>query len=361
MKEIEKKFLVKDIDLTKYKYIDITQAYLNTTNPTIRVRKYGNDYFLTYKRKIKTDKNLKIHDEYELPITENVFNKLLKKTEGNIINKRRYIIDLDNNLKAELDVYFDNLEGLKTVEVEFKTEKDSLFFKKPDWFLEDVTTNKNYTNSSLAMLNNLKDLKEKDMLGKILIATSNKGKIKEFEEIFKDFEILSLKDIEKLLNKKINIDENKNTFKENALEKARGLYNQVGEDYICIADDSGISIDALDGFPGVHTARWMDADDHTKNLCLLEKLKDIKKEDRKCHYTTVIALKYRNIEKIFEYTLDGIVSTNTRGDNGFGFDEIFELKNGKTLAEISIDEKNKISPRKKDLDQLREYLKTKNT
>ena len=79
MKEIEKKYLVKDIDLKKYKYIDITQAYLNTTNPTIRVRKYGNDYFLTYKRKIETDKNIKIRDENELPITEEVFNKLIKK------------------------------------------------------------------------------------------------------------------------------------------------------------------------------------------------------------------------------------------------------------------------------------------
>ncbi len=160
MKEIEKKYLVKDIDLKKYKYIDITQAYLNTTNPTIRVRKYGNDYFLTYKRKIETDKNIKIRDEYELPITEEVFNKLIKKREGNIINKRRYIIELENNLKAELDVYFDDLEGLKTVEVEFKTENDSLSFKKPDWFLEDVSTNKNYTNSSLAMIHNIKDMEK---------------------------------------------------------------------------------------------------------------------------------------------------------------------------------------------------------
>ena len=160
MKEIEKKYLVKDIDLSKYKYIDITQAYLNTTHPTIRVRKYGNDYFLTYKSRIQTNKNLKICEEYELPITEEVFKKLIKKREGNIINKRRYIIELENNLKAELDVYFDNLEGLKTVEIEFKTENDSLTFKKPDWFLDDVTTNKSYTNSSLATINNIKDLEK---------------------------------------------------------------------------------------------------------------------------------------------------------------------------------------------------------
>ena len=197
------------------------------------------------------------------------------------------------------------------------------------------------------------------MSNKILVATSNKGKIKEFKEIFKDFEILSIKDIEKLLNRKIIIKENQNTFKDNALEKVRGLYNQVGEDYICIADDSGISIDALDGFPGVHTARWMDADDHTKNLCLLEKLKDKNKENRVCHYTTVIALKTKEEEKIFEHTIDGVVSDRPKGENGFGFDEIFELKNKKTLAEIPPVEKLKLSPRRKALDKLRKYLEEK--
>ena len=161
---------------------------------------------------------------------------------------------------------------------------------------------------------------------------------------------------EKLLNKKIIIKEDKNTFKENAIEKAKCLYEQAGEKYICVADDSGISIDALDGFPGIHTARWMDADDHTKNLCLLEKLKNIKKEQRKCHYTTVIAIKTNKEEKTFENTLDGIVSTKVRGDNGFGFDEIFELKSKKTLAELSTDEKLKLSPRKKALDKLKKYL-----
>ena len=134
------------------------------------------------------------------------------------------------------------------------------------------------------------------------------------------------------------------------------MYKQVGEEYICIADDSGISIDALDGFPGVHTARWMDADDHTKNIHLLEKIKGVEKEKRTCHYTTVIALKNKEEEQTFEYTLSGIVSDNYRGNNGFGFDEIFELPNGLTLAEISSEEKYEISPRKKALDKIKEYL-----
>lgn len=191
---------------------------------------------------------------------------------------------------------------------------------------------------------------------KVLVASSNKGKIKEFKEIFKGYEVLPIKEAEELLGYKIEVNEEQDTFKDNALEKVRDMYKQVGEEFICIADDSGISIDALDGFPGVHTARWMDADDHIKNIHLLEKMKNIKKEQRTCHYTTVIALKDKFEEKTFEYTLSGIVSDEFRGDNGFGFDEIFELPSGLTLAEISTEEKYSISPRKKALDQIINYL-----
>ena len=80
------------------------------------------------------------------------------------------------------------------------------------------------------------------------------------------------------------------------------------------------------------------------------------KEKRKCHYTTVIALKSKNFEETFEYVLSGIVSDAARGENGFGFDEIFELSNGKTLAEISTIEKLKLSPRKEALDMANRYL-----
>lgn len=191
----------------------------------------------------------------------------------------------------------------------------------------------------------------------IIVASSNKGKIREIKEIFKDYDVLSIKDMEGILGKKIVVNENKDTFKDNALEKVRDLYEQVGDEYICIADDSGISIDILNGFPGVHTARWLDADDHIKNLELLKKVGKTVKEKRRCYYTTVIALKSKNVEETFECVLSGIVSNNARGENGFGFDEIFELPNGKTLAEISTLEKLKLSPRKEALDKLNKYLK----
>ncbi len=197
------------------------------------------------------------------------------------------------------------------------------------------------------------------MSKKILVAASNNnGKIREIKEIFNDYDILSISEMEKKLGKKIIVTENQMTFSENAREKVNCLYQEIGEDYICIGDDSGISIDALDGFPGVHTARWMNADDHIKNLELLKRLENIPKNKRQCHYTTVIAIKGKEIDKTFEYTLDGIISLNVRGNNGFGFDEIFELPNGKTLAEITMKEKLELSPRRKALDMAIEYLKS---
>lgn len=188
----------------------------------------------------------------------------------------------------------------------------------------------------------------------IILASNNQGKIKEIKYIFKDYDVIALKEAEQLLGKELIVTEDQETFQDNALEKVRTLYDQVGDAYTCIADDSGLSIDSLDGFPGVHTARWVDADDHTKNLMLLEKLED--KDDRTCHYTTVIALKDANEERVFEYTLDGQIADNCRGDNGFGFDEIFEIENGKTLAEISTEEKTSISPRTKALEKIEKYL-----
>lgn len=191
----------------------------------------------------------------------------------------------------------------------------------------------------------------------LVVASNNNGKIKEIKEIFTDYDILSISEMEKKLGKKIIVTENQMTFSENTKEKVNCLYQEIGEEYICIGDDSGISIDALDGFPGVHTARWMNADDHMKNLELLKRLENVPKNKRKCHYTTVIAIKGKEIDKIFEYTLDGIISLNVRGNNGFGFDEIFELPNGKTLAEITMKEKLELSPRRKALDMAIEYLK----
>ncbi len=190
----------------------------------------------------------------------------------------------------------------------------------------------------------------------IVVASSNNGKLNEIRKIFNDYEVISIKDMEEKLGKKIIVKEEQDTFEANALEKVRDLYNQVGEEYICIGDDSGISIDILKGFPGVYTARWMDASDHIKNIELLKKVGNVSKDKRTCHYTTVIALKSKDFEKTFSYTLDGFVSNSVRGENGFGFDEIFELENGLTLAELSTEDKLAISPRRKTLEMVDTFV-----
>jgi XTP/dITP diphosphohydrolase len=192
---------------------------------------------------------------------------------------------------------------------------------------------------------------------KIVLASDNKGKIKEIKELYKNFEVISLKEMEEILGKKLVVSEEQNTFEKNALEKCSCLYELVkdyDENVICIADDSGISIDGLNGFPGVHTARWMNADDHTKNLELLIKMEG--NHNRGCHYTTSIALISKDIKEVCSYTLDGTMTTKCIGDNGFGFDEIFMLPNNLTLAQISTEEKYKISPRTKALDMIKEII-----
>lgn len=186
---------------------------------------------------------------------------------------------------------------------------------------------------------------------RIIVASGNKGKLKEIGEIFQDYEIVPIKQIEEERGIKFNIVEDEKTFKRNALVKAKQISQQLGDNSIVLADDSGISINALNGFPGVHTQRWMDANDHIKNLALLDKMKG--KIDRKCKYTTAIAISDGNLAIAVDYSLKGVVTFEVRGDNGFGFDEIFELPSGKTLAEITTEEKYKISPRKKALEKIK--------
>ncbi len=190
----------------------------------------------------------------------------------------------------------------------------------------------------------------------ILVASNNKGKIKEIKDIFNDFDIITLKEMETKLNKKLEANEDADSFKENALQKVTELVNQLDENIIVMGDDSGLKIDALDGFPGIHTHRWMDADDHTKNLALLEKMKDVPDQLRSCQYTTAIAIADKNITNVVEYSLYGYVAKSPAGCNGFGFDEIFVLDSGKTLAELTSEQKYEISPRKKALEEIRKIL-----
>lgn len=185
----------------------------------------------------------------------------------------------------------------------------------------------------------------------IIIASNNEGKIKEAQEILNEFKITSMKEI----GIDIDVEEDQDTFKGNAMKKAETIAKHLNG-RMCIADDSGIEIDYLGGFPGVYTKRWHRGTDKERNLALIEKLKGVKKDKRKIKFITAIALSDGKHTICEEGIIEGYVAEKPRGENGFGFDEIFELGSGKTLAEISKEEKNNLSARKKALEKIRKKL-----
>lgn len=188
---------------------------------------------------------------------------------------------------------------------------------------------------------------EKEMI----IASGNKGKIKEVEEILNNYKVIPLKET----GIDIDVEEDKETFEENAIKKATVISKKLNGK-VCISDDSGIEIEYLNGFPGVFTKRWHCGTDRDRNLEIIKKLDGVKKENRKVKFITAIAVAKGDEVVTSVEELNGYIAKEARGKNGFGFDEIFELENGKTLAELSENEKNKISARKKALEKIKVKL-----
>ena len=172
----------------------------------------------------------------------------------------------------------------------------------------------------------------------MIFASNNKSKLKEIRAILGN-DIKSLKDV----NVDIDVVEDGETFYDNALKKAIEIYNIVHEPVI--SDDSGLSIDCLDGFPGVHSKRFLgyDASDKEINDYILEKMKNI--SNRECK--VICTLVYYDGKKTLraDGILNGRISYEERGTNGFGFDSIFELDDGRTMAEHTQEEKNNMSAR----------------
>lgn len=191
---------------------------------------------------------------------------------------------------------------------------------------------------------------------KILVASGNKGKIKEIRDILNEYELITLNDIKNT----VEVIENGKTFEENAKKKAYELYEQTK--IPCIADDSGICIEKYNGWPGVETARFLGEDKASnkyareRNEYILDRMKGLPKEERKVNNITVIAYYDGKAFKIGTGILSGYISKNLRGKNGFGFDEIFELEEGRTLAELEKEEKNVISSRKKALEDIKRQM-----
>ena len=190
------------------------------------------------------------------------------------------------------------------------------------------------------------------MDNEIIIASGNKGKIKEAQDILAEYKILPIKE----LGIDIDVEEDKETFVDNAIKKATEISVYLNGKK-CMSDDSGIEIPYLDGFPGVFTKRWHAGTDRDRNMEIIRKLEGVSKENRKVVFTTAIALAEGDKIITAVETLEGYISEEPRGKNGFGFDEIFELENGKTLAELTSEEKNEISARKKALEIIKSKLK----
>lgn len=189
---------------------------------------------------------------------------------------------------------------------------------------------------------------------KIFLATGNKHKIEEIKAIFsnvKDVEILSIKDGIEIPE----VIEDGDTFEENSAKKALEIAKFTG--MITIADDSGLCVDALNGAPGVYSARFSgeNATDASNNAKLMEVMKD--ETNRKCHFVSVITLgKPDGRSYSFRGEIEGELLNEPRGKDGFGYDPYFYVAEyGKTLAEMP-DIKNKISHRANALKKLEKEL-----
>jgi len=189
----------------------------------------------------------------------------------------------------------------------------------------------------------------------ILIGTTNQGKVNDFKQLLEKegMQVLSLRD----LDDAIEVEETGTTFAENAILKAETLsryYNQI-----VIADDSGLEIEALNGRPGVYSARYAGEhksdEDNIKKV--LAEMEGIPFQDRKAAFVCVLALAIPGKEtKIFEGKCHGYIAEIPKGNNGFGYDPIFYVpEKEKTMAELSLEEKNELSHRKKALDKLKKY------
>lgn len=198
---------------------------------------------------------------------------------------------------------------------------------------------------------------------KIVFATNNKNKLSEIREILgSSFEVMSLADI----GCHEDIPETGDTLLDNAIQKSRYVFEKYG--YDCFADDTGLEVDALDGEPGVHSARYAEGTDHDSNANmdkLLLKLGD--NTHRTARFRTVIALLQKqesgdgagegSVLHIFEGKVEGSIIYEKRGAEGFGYDPIFMPEGyDKTFAELGLDVKNQISHRARAVKKLADYL-----
>ncbi|HHY26048.1 MAG TPA: XTP/dITP diphosphatase [Desulfitobacterium dehalogenans] len=180
---------------------------------------------------------------------------------------------------------------------------------------------------------------------KVLLATQNRGKVKELQDLLsgEDIEVLSLEDLDHWEE----VEETGSTFAENAAMKARIAAQRTG--LVSLADDSGLEVDALQGAPGVYSARYAGEpkDDDKNNDRLLQELEGVPEEQRTGRFRCALVIAAPTGEEyLTEGTVEGRILNERRGKEGFGYDPLFYLPDfGRTMAQLNLSQKNKISHR----------------
>ncbi|MFC7684460.1 XTP/dITP diphosphatase [Ureibacillus sp. GCM10028918] len=189
----------------------------------------------------------------------------------------------------------------------------------------------------------------------VVIATKNKGKAKDFEALFSPlgYEVVTMFEVAP----EMEIEETGKTFEENAILKAETLSRELGK--VVIADDSGLAVDALNGEPGVYSARYAgDHDDEANIVKVLEKLEGIPETERTARFCCALAIAGPEMETHTVFgTCEGVILHEKRGTNGFGYDPIFFVPHlNRAMAELTPDEKGAISHRGNAIRKLAEKL-----
>lgn len=192
---------------------------------------------------------------------------------------------------------------------------------------------------------------------RIIFATGNEGKLREIREILSDlpYEVVSLKEA----GIRTDIEENGSTFLENALIKARAVRDASGS--ITMADDSGLVVDAMDGAPGIYSARWLGEETsyRIKNAEILRRLEGVPDEKRSARFVCAAVCVFPDGRELSSVqTFEGRIGYEEKGTNGFGYDPVFYVPEKQCYsAELAPEEKNAISHRGKALRDMKEQLK----
>jgi XTP/dITP diphosphohydrolase len=193
---------------------------------------------------------------------------------------------------------------------------------------------------------------------KLVLATSNKGKVREIKALCAEYEVIPYTE----LLEEFEIIEDADTFKENALIKARAVFKALDDDSVTvIADDSGISVEVLDGAPGIYSARYggENANDKDNLYKLMQDIKAKGFENSPAFYTAAIAIVTKDVERTVHGWMYGTALTEAKGEGGFGYDPMFiPLGYKNTLGELDDEIKKRLSHRSKALALTKKVLKT---